>query len=113
MITDKDIQKLKNVFLTREDGVTKSEFHKEINKLETRLDNVDIRLDKVETRLDNMEIKLDKFQDKLSEVGSLMRRILKELTDMRTELKLVIYRLGEHDQWIIKAAKKIAIPYNP
>ena len=72
---------------------------KRFNNIESRFGNVDIRFDGIEGRLEKLEITQD--------------YMLGELKELKEEKIVGTYRSQRMESWIMLAAKKLDLPYNP
>lgn len=81
-------------------GITHS-FHREIDRLDTRLDRMENRLDKIEDRLDRMEIRLtlvearmDKLELRLDVIENSIHEVDKRLIAVETILRMQGHSVG-------------------
>ena len=124
MITDKDIEKLKSVFATKDDlekheirtGESFIEVTNKIDNLENRFDGLENRFDSLENRFDGLENRFDnlenQFKDLKNEVLNMEDHIIQELKSMQLEQQVSLSHkreLANHEKRIIKIENRLAI----
>lgn len=119
MITDKDIQKLKTVFATKDDlknFATKDDLEKlDIRTgegfvaVKNQFDNLEHRFDNLENRFDNLE---NQFKELKNEVISMEDHIIKELKSMQLDQKVSLSHkreISDHETRITKIEHKLQL----
>lgn len=66
---------------------------------------------RIDERFDGVDARIDKIEDRLGKVEHTMHYLLKESREMRIELTVGAHRSHRMEDWIIRAAKKINLPY--
>lgn len=86
--------------------MTSIQYNELFNFLVKRFDAIDERFDKIETRS-------NKFEFRLGRIENTQDHILGELKALSEERIIGTHRTNEIEDWVIKAAKKINLPYHP
>lgn len=71
------------------------------------------RFDSVDSRLDSLETKVDALENKMGVVEITQDSILGQLQTLNQEMAISNHRMARIENWTIKAAKKINLPYHP
>lgn len=101
-------------------GAINSRFDDLIDFLGEQFENIKIQFDSVNIRFDGVKGQFAEVKSELGEIkGRLTRledgqdKVWHEIVELRQENKVGAYRVGRVEDWVIKAAKKIHLPYNP
>ena len=86
--------------------MTSIQYNELFNFLVKRFDSVDLRLDSLETKVDALE-------NKMGVVEITQDSILGQLQTLNQEMAISNHRMARIENWTIKAAKKINLPYHP
>ncbi len=112
MITDKDIQKLKSVFATKND-LTRFATKEDLEKLEIRTGEsfieVKNKIDNLENRFDGLE---SQFKDLKNEVISMEDHIIKELKSIQLDQQVSLSHrreIADHETRITKIERKLLL----
>ena len=95
-ITNKDIDKLKEVFITKE------EFNLKFAQVDKRFEQVDKRFEQIDKRFELID-------NKLVDIMSHLDFLFKEFRDFRQELKINLHQYRRHDDLLKNHEKRIRI----
>lgn len=97
-----------------------SQYNELIDFLTRRFDKIDQRFERIDERFDGIDEQLVghdttfvSISERLDNLENGQDRILGELLLLRQESTVSSHRSRRMEEWIIAAAQKIGIPYNP
>jgi len=82
-------------------------------KIEENFRKIDERFDKVDERFDKVDERFNKIDERLDRLENGQDHILGELQKLQLENTVGVHRSHRMEEWIIKASKKIYVPYKP
>lgn len=82
--------------------MTNTQYSELFDFLSLKFEAVDLKLEK-----------LDKLEKEFSVMQNTMDLVIGELKSIREEITMGAHRSYRMESWIVKAAKKINLPYNP
>lgn len=96
----------------------------EFQQLNSRFDEIDNRFKKIDSRFDLQDASFNELLEFLTkQFGNIEARLsnlevnqdytIKQIQDLRQENAFGGHKSNRMENWIIKAAKKIDLPYNP
>lgn len=87
-------------------AMKKSEYGELIEFLTGQFFNIEQKFKKIDERFDRIELRLDRVEDSI-------HFLHKEVYELRQENTVNAHRSYRMENWIIKASKKINVPYKP
>lgn len=85
----------------------------QFQKVEQRFESIDKRFEKVDERFERVDERLGKLEDGQEKMFNHLDHIYGELKSMRQENTVAAHRSHRIENWVIKASKKINLPYHP
>ncbi len=83
------------------------------DNIDNRFNDVDKRFNDVESRFGNVDIRFDGVEGRLEKLEITQDYMLGELKELKEEKIVGTYRSQRMESWIILAAEKLDLPYNP
>ncbi len=103
----------KPISLNTEADNLESRFDRLESKFDEFIDFVTIQFQKVEQRFDSIDQLFEKVDERLDKLENRMDFSIGELKEMRQENIVAAHRSHRIESWVIKASKKINLPYHP
>ena len=86
---------------------------KRFDSVDSRLDRLEDRVGSLENKVDSLETKVGVLENKMGVVEITQDSILGQLQTLNQEMAISNHRMARIENWTIKAAKKINLPYHP
>lgn len=83
------------------------------DSIEKRLELLEIGQENILRRLTGVETDQKKMLGRMDKVKIGQDKAWKAISDLSQELKVANYRSERVENWVVKAAKKIQLPYRP
>lgn len=92
--------------------MVKSQYNELFEFLSERFTHIDKRFEQIDQRFEQIDQRFDKVEERLNRLEVGQDYIFGELKALRQESVVSGHRSQRMESWIIRAAKKIDLPYN-
>ncbi len=75
---------------------------KTVNKLEGKVDNLEVKFDKLENKVDNLEVKFDKLENKVDNLEVKVDNIQADVSEIKFDIQLMREGFSDHEHRIKK-----------